>query len=61
MESYDMLLIEQNESTTYQEAVVGPNSEKWLNAMKTEMQSMYDNQVWTLVDPPEGVKTIRSK
>ena len=22
---------------------------------------MYDNQVWTLIDPPEGLKTIRCK
>ena len=22
------------------------------------MQSMYDNQVWTLINPPEGLKTI---
>ena len=29
--------------------------------MKSEMQSMYDNKVWTLVDPPEGVKTIGCK
>ena len=29
--------------------------------MKTEMQSMYDNQVWTLIDPPEGIKTIGCK
>ena len=37
---------------------MGPDSEKWLLAMKSEMQSMYDNQVWTLIDPPDGVKTI---
>ena len=29
--------------------------------MKSEMQSMYDNQVWTLIDPPEGIKTIGCK
>ena len=38
-----------------------PDSEKWLKAMKSEMQSMYDNQVWTLIDPPEGLKTIGFK
>ena len=38
-----------------------PDSEKWLEAMKSEMQSMYDNQVWTLIDPPEGIKTIGCK
>ena len=25
------------------------------------MQSMYDNQAWTLVDPPEGAKIIECK
>ena len=29
--------------------------------MKSEMDSMYQNQVWTLVDIPEGVKPIRCK
>ena len=51
----------QNEPTTYQEAMVGPDSEKWLEAMQSEMQSMNDNQVWTLIDPPEGIKAIGCK
>ena len=25
--------------------------------MKSKMNSMYTNQVWTLVDPPEGIKS----
>ncbi|KAL8115939.1 hypothetical protein AgCh_022437 [Apium graveolens] len=29
--------------------------------MKSEIDSMYENQVWTLVDPPEGVKPIGCK
>ena len=29
--------------------------------MESEMQSMYDNQVWILVDPPEGAKIIECK
>ena len=40
---------------------MSPNSEKWLQAMKSEMQSMYDNQVWNLVDSPEGAKVIGCK
>ena len=39
----------------------GPDSEKWLLPMKFEMQSMYDDQVWTLIDPLDGVKTIGCK
>ena len=29
--------------------------------MKSEMQSMYDNQVWTLIDLTNGLKTIGYK
>ncbi|KAI5338403.1 hypothetical protein L3X38_017674 [Prunus dulcis] len=29
--------------------------------MKSEMNSMYANQVWTLVDPPEGIVPIGNK
>ncbi|KAA3450189.1 polyprotein [Gossypium australe] len=57
----DVLLIDQDEPRTYQEAVTSPDSEKWLEAMRSEMDSMYENQVWTLIDPPEGVKPIGCK
>ena len=46
--------MDQDEPTTYHEAMMSPVYEKWLQALKSEMQSMYDNQVWNLVDPPEG-------
>ena len=29
--------------------------------MKSETDSMYTNQVWTLVDPPKGIKPIECK
>ncbi|KAK8669710.1 hypothetical protein V6N13_107134 [Hibiscus sabdariffa] len=50
-----------DEPKTYQEAVSSPDSEKWLEAMRSEMDSMSDNQVWTLVEPPEGIKPIGCK
>jgi hypothetical protein len=43
------------------EAMMGPNSEKWLGAMKSKIESMHDNQVWNLVDPIDGVRPIRCK
>ncbi|KAK9031968.1 hypothetical protein V6N11_056253 [Hibiscus sabdariffa] len=57
----DVILVDQDEPKTYQEAVTSPDSEKWLEAMRSEMDSMSENQVWTLVEPPEGIKTIRCK
>ncbi|KAK8670607.1 hypothetical protein V6N13_037225 [Hibiscus sabdariffa] len=57
----DVILVDQDEPKTYQEAVASPDSEKWLEAMRSEMDSMSDNQVWTLVEPPEGIKPIGCK
>ncbi|KAL0457931.1 UNVERIFIED_CONTAM: Retrovirus-related Pol polyprotein from transposon RE1 [Sesamum latifolium] len=35
--------------------------DKWLEAMKSKMDSMRSNQVWTLVDPPKGVRPVGCK
>ena len=55
-EQKDVLLIENDEPTTYEESLNSSEFDQWLNAMKLEMDSIYTNQVWTLVDPPEGIK-----
>ena len=57
----DINLIEDNELATYEEATQDIDSALWQEAMKSEMDSMYTNQVWTLVDAPEGVKPIGCK
>jgi hypothetical protein len=46
---------------TYTEAMMGPDSEKWLGVMEFEIESMHDNQVWNFVDPIDGVKPIGFK
>ncbi|GKF78381.1 hypothetical protein Tco_0233949, partial [Tanacetum coccineum] len=39
----------------YKAALLDLESDKWLNAMNVEMQSMQDNEVWVLVElPPNG-------
>ncbi|KAJ9539488.1 hypothetical protein OSB04_032221 [Centaurea solstitialis] len=47
-----------NEPTFYGEAVSGSESEQWQEAMKAEMQSMYDNQVWELTDIPQHCRAV---
>ena len=37
------------------------NSEKWFNAMKEQLESMDDNQVWDLVELPESSKQVGCK
>nr|GEU47325.1 zinc finger, CCHC-type [Tanacetum cinerariifolium] len=49
------------EPANYKAALLDHESEKWLNAMNVEMQSMKDNEVWVLVELPPNVKTVGSK
>ncbi|GKA06348.1 putative retrotransposon ty1-copia subclass protein [Tanacetum coccineum] len=49
------------EPANYKSALLDPESDKWLNAMNVEMQSMKDNEVWDLVDLPPNGKTVGSK
>ena len=55
------MLLDQGEPTNYEEAMVSPDSAKWLEAMKSEMRSMYENKVWTLVDLPDDRQAIENK
>ena len=54
----EVMLLDNNEPTSYGEAMVGPNSDKWLESMKSEIGSMYQNKAWTLVDLPDDRQAI---
>ncbi|KAK4385658.1 Retrovirus-related Pol polyprotein from transposon RE1 [Sesamum angolense] len=60
---YRLLVTNQldNDPKTYEEVMSDINSEKWLEAVRSDMNSMTSNKVWTLVDPPKGFKPIRCK
>jgi len=40
-----IILLDCDEPLTYAEAMVDPNSEKWQEAMKSEIESIRENQV----------------
>jgi hypothetical protein len=42
----DVMLLDNDEPTNYEEAMMSPDSEKWLEAMKSEIESMYENQIF---------------
>ena len=44
------MLLDHEEPTNYEEAMMSLDSAKWLETMKSEMRSMYENKVWTLID-----------
>ena len=54
----DIMLLDNNEPTSYGEAMGGPYSDKWLEALKSEIGSIYQNKVWTLVDLPDDRQAI---
>ncbi|GKD81612.1 retrotransposon protein, putative, ty1-copia subclass [Tanacetum coccineum] len=49
-----------SEPANYKVALLDPKSDKWLNVMNVEMQSMIDNEVWVLVELPPDGKTVGS-
>ena len=57
----EVMLLNHDEPMDYEEAMMSPDSAKWLEAMKSEMGSMYENKVWTLVDLPDDRQAIENK
>mgnify|MGYP007058602103 CR=1 FL=1 len=51
----DLVKFDENDEDpiTYLDTMQRPESKKWLEAMKSEMGSMYENKVWTLIDLPD--------
>ena len=57
----EVMLLDHANPTNYEEAMMSLDSDKWLEAMKSEVGSMYENKVWTLVDCPMIGKPLRIK
>ncbi|TYK03174.1 gag/pol protein [Cucumis melo var. makuwa] len=46
---------------TYKQAMNDVDCDQWIKSMDLEMESMYSNSVWTLVDQPSEVRPIGCK
>ena len=46
---------------TYEEAINDTDAHHWVQAMKSELDSMYSSQVWNLVKAPNGIKPVGCK
>ena len=61
-ESYQVILIDHDDDPiSYNEALEDVDVQEWLKAMNREIEFMYSNSVWTLVEAPKGVKPIGCK
>lgn len=50
-----------SDPVTVEQALSGPNADMWRNAMNEEMESLRENQTWSLVDLPHGKTPIKCK
>ena len=57
----EAMLLDNGEPSKYEETMMSPDSDKWLESMKPEIGSMYKNEVWTLVDLPNDRQAIDNK
>ena len=57
----EVMLLDHDKLANYEEAMMSPDSVKWFEAMKSEIGSIYENKVWTLVDLPVDQQAIEIK
>ena len=57
----EVMVLDHYEPMNYEEVMMSPDFAKWLEAMKSEMGSMYENKVWTLDDLPDDRQAIENK
>ena len=57
----EVMLLDHDEPMKYEEAMMSPDSAKWFKAMKSEIGSMHENKVWTLVELPVDRQAIENK
>jgi hypothetical protein len=55
MGQHEVSVFDAEDPLTYAKVMDRPDSNKWLEAMKFEIQFIYDNTVWNLVVPLNGV------
>ena len=55
------MLLDHDEPTNYEEAMMSPDSMKWLEAVKSKMGSMYKNKVCAFVNLLVDRRAIENK
>jgi len=60
-EHEDGISLTEDDPINFCEAMKSSKSQKWIGAMEEELKSMRDNDIWDLVELPEGVNPIGCK
>ena len=56
-----ILLTDEGEPETFNEAVSHKDKDKWLHAMQDEMESLLKNNTYEIVKLPHGMKALKNK
>ena len=56
-----MNIADNTDPNSFKDALSDPNKEEWENAMKNEIESLKQNNVWDLVELPKNRKPIGCK
>jgi hypothetical protein len=59
--AYALPITDDDIPLTYREAIGNSKKARWKEAMGEEMQSLYKNEIWELVQLPKGKKVIGCK
>jgi len=60
-DNIELNLAEIIEPTTYDEAIISPQSKEWEMAINDELESLNERNTWEILNKSEGVKCIGSK
>ena len=56
-----VLLTDEGEPETFEEAKEDTHNRKWLSAMQDEMDSLHENHTYELTELPKGKRALRNK
>ena len=56
-----VITADNEEPQCVEEALKGKHSDKWKQALEAEYNSLIDNKIWELVQPPESSNIVGSK
>ena len=61
LQEHDFDISDDSDPITYEEAISSSRSKFWLDVMEDKMKSVASNDVWDLVELPDGSKPIGCK
>ena len=59
--TYFSLLISNGDPSTFQEAMLNEEKDRWMGVIVEEIESLHKNQTWELAQLPEGRKVLGYK